>query len=71
MNNICNDYSVIDRLAEIRSFPSLCLSSPITNIPQLASLDSDLHMPIENNFNYYTVNDFKTNSDIKGMCIES
>ena len=65
MNNISNDYSVIDWLAESRSFPSLCLSSPITNIPQLTSLDSDLHMPIENNLNYYTVNDFRTNSDIK------
>ena len=66
-NNISDDYSIIhvDKLAEFSSFPSLCLSSPITNIPQLTSLDSDLHMPIENNFNYYTVNGFKTDSDIK------
>ena len=64
-NNICNDYNVINRIVEIRSFPSLCLSSPITNIPRLTSLDGDLHMPIENNFSYYTIKDFKECCDIK------
>jgi len=64
-SNNLNSSNIIDRLAEINNLPMLDLTSSITNIPQLSNLDGDLHMPIENNFGYYTPEEFRANNNIK------
>ena len=45
------------------SLPSLSITSS-SNIPHLTDLDSDLNMPLDNNFGFYSIHDFHSNYDI-------
>ena len=54
-----------DSITEIRNLPSLKTASPICNIPHPTDLDADLHFPFENNFDYYTIDDFNNSDTIK------
>ena len=53
-----------DRLLELKDLPCLNITSPITNTPHLNDLDIDLNLPSDNNFAYYTTNDYHNNHDI-------
>ena len=48
----------------ILSFLILVYLPLITNIPHLTNLDADLNMPMDQNFNYYSVNDFHGSHEI-------
>jgi hypothetical protein len=50
------DSYAIYNMEQYTELPYLSVSSPITNIPHLTNLDADLNMPMDQNFNYYTVN---------------
>ena len=59
------DTSNIDnRKSQFCELPSLNISSPITNMPHLTNADIDLNMPADQNFNYYTINEFNTSNII-------
>ena len=61
-----NSYRITD---ELKRLPFLKLNSPITNIPHLTDLDADLQLPYQNNFDYFTVDDFKNNEELGGYAI--
>ena len=44
--------------------PRLDLSYQISSTPHLTDLDADLHISFENNFAYYTTNEFNNNNSI-------
>ena len=53
-----------DRANEMRTLPFLSITSPVSNIPHLANVDIDKHMPLNSNFGYYTAHEFHSNNDI-------
>ena len=53
------------RSTEMRNLPFLSITSPASNIPHLTlNVDIDKHMPLDNNFGYYTTHEFHSNKDI-------
>ena len=49
-----NDMELSDRgLSEVDNLPYLSISSPISDVPHLASIDSDFNIPVGQNFRYY------------------
>ena len=55
------------RKFQLCELPYLNISSPITNMPHLTNADIDLNMPIDQNFNYYTLNEFNTYRFLHGL----
>lgn len=52
-----------DRANEVRTFPFLSITSPVSNISHLTNLDIDKHMPLDSNFGFYTTHEFHSNND--------
>ena len=63
-NHDNNHDNIQDRIIEFSNLPFLNIISPVSNIPHLTNLDIDLHMPTDNNFGYYSMQDFNSSNDI-------
>ena len=64
-----NDLELCDRgPSEFNNLPYLSISSPISDVPHLASIDIDSHIPVGQNFQYYSVHDFHSDYEI-GECL--
>ena len=62
-----NDMELSDRgLSEFDNLPYL--SSSISDVPHLASIDCDFNIPVGQNFRYYSAHDFHSDSEI-GECL--
>ena len=53
-----------DKLSDFSLLPKL-VPNGTTNVPYLNDIDADLHMPLEQNFQYYTSHEFHDNHHIK------
>jgi hypothetical protein len=70
--SISNNSNVtVDRITQLGNLPFLNITSPISNIPHLTNSDIDLNMPFDNNFNYYSIDDFHSNHDITQCAIDT
>ena len=49
----CATLNITDKIEQFNNLPYLSLMSPVTNVPHLTNSDVDLHMPADQNFNYY------------------
>ena len=58
------DSDINDRVTEYNNLPLFSITAPVLNIPHLTNTDVDRHMPTDQNFGYYTIHDFHSNSDI-------
>ena len=54
----------IDRANEMRNLPFLSITSTVSNIPHLTHVDIDKHLPLDNDFGYYTTHEFHSNENI-------
>ena len=63
-NHDNNHENIQDRIIEFNNLPFLNITSPVSNIPHLTNRDIDLHMPTDNNFGYYSMQDFNNRNDI-------
>ena len=63
-DNTFVDLDIVERSSKCRDLPSLNISSPITNIRHLTNLDIDLNMPLDENFDYYSITDCNSDNDI-------
>ena len=51
-------------VSEFDNLPYLSISSPVSDVPHLASIDSDFNIPVGQNFRYYSAHDFHSDSEI-------
>jgi hypothetical protein len=58
------DSDINDRVTEYNNLPLFSITAPVLNIPHLTNTDVDRHMQTDQNFGYYTIHDFHSNSDI-------
>ena len=54
------DLDIVERTSQCCELSRLNISSPITNIPHLTNLVIGLYMPLDENFDYYSITDFNS-----------
>lgn len=58
------DISKEGKVKEYSLLPYLNTDSPASNIHPITNIDTDVNMPLDNNFAYFTTHDFHNNYDI-------
>ena len=58
------DLDIVERTSQCCELSRLNISSPITNIPHLTNLVIGLYMPLDENFDYYSITDCNSDNDI-------